>query len=245
MIITAFSQTHNFVFTSIVVRLSDTAVSDPVQQLVVCSCGPRRWAVVWSWPDDWQVQLLARVLQTRGGFSSRTNGTGGGIKLRDPTSGVEEGGGGGTCPQLNSTILTGLWRNKSATSLSQWCYDCSSFRVFLSAPPPAFFRHRTSSHLMSHQLLRGSTSCSRGDSQCVRVWRLFKHPWFMKGKRPVFLSSCSLNIQNTRLDCSMKEDCAWLRLSRKPAPVQRGVWWVLSPKRSEYRRWLHLTWNRD
>lgn len=136
--------------------------------------------------------------------------------------------GGGTCPQLNSTILTGLWRNKSATSLSQRCCDCSSFRVFLSAPPPpppAFSRHRTSSHLMSHQLLRGSTSCSRGDSlsQCVRVWRLFKHPWFMKGKRPVFLSSCRLTIQSTRLDCSMKEDCARLRLSRKPAPVQRGV----------------------
>lgn len=161
-----------------------------------------------------------------------------------PTSNVEEGG--RTCSQLNSTILTGLWRNKSATRLSQRCCDCSSFCVFLSAPPLAFFRHRTSSHLMSHQLLRGSTSCSRGDllrqAACVAA---FQTPLVYEGKT----SSLPLQLQSEypkhQVGGSIKEDCAWLRLSRKSAPVQRGVWWVLSPKRSEYHRWLNLTWNRD
>lgn len=70
MIITVFLKTHKFVFISIVVRLSDTAVSDPVQQHVVCFCGPTRWAVVRSWPDDWQVRLLRRFLKTWGNTSS-------------------------------------------------------------------------------------------------------------------------------------------------------------------------------
>lgn len=108
------------------------------------------------------MQLLTRVLETRGNLWTEVSAVGrtkraeGSSSETRPLMWRREGG--VTCSQLNSTILTGLWRNKSATRLSQRCCDCSSFCVFLSAPPLAFFRHRTSSHLMSHQLLRGSTS---------------------------------------------------------------------------------------
>lgn len=134
MIITVFSKTHNFVFISIVVRLSDTAVSDSVQQLVVCFCGPRKWAVVWSWPDDWQVRLLTRVLETWGNVWPEVSAVGRTKRV--------EGSNSETQPLMwrrgRRNLLSIQFHNsnrrmeeqKRYTSISQSCCYCSSFCMF-------------------------------------------------------------------------------------------------------------------
>lgn len=183
-------------------RLSDTAVSDPVQQHVVCFCGPRRWAVVWSWPDHWQGRLLTRFLETWGNMSSCTE-----------VSGV--------CNLLSAeTIPTGGWRDKSLTRLWWSCCYCS---LFFSGVEQVLIWYHSS---------RFTAACPAAMAARwirLRVWLLFKHPWFMKGKRLVFPSSCSpknscslsTEYPNHKVGGLTEEDSAGCYISAPPGSRHR------------------------
>lgn len=203
MIITVFLKSHKFVFISIVVRLSDTAVSDPVQQHVVCFCGPTRWAVVRSWPDDWQVRLLRRFLETWGITSSCIE-----VSASRQTKRVECQA---DCPLMwrrgGEPALK--WNNSNRRMEGQKCYMLLSvmkllllyLALYVSVRSSSgLFRCWTSSRLISHQQLNGSMSCSHGDSlrqsACVAA---FQTSLVYEGKT----SSLLLWLQSIKKLCSV------------------------------------------